>query len=114
MEEARKTLQNSIEDKAGPLKLARTRLTVRTQKPDPETVRDKAERSLEKEVGDLEQAMRRLQIELRKQDADIQRLQHSQSQLEADLQDKTAALSIEQECEGLQRDLTKQMASRQS
>jgi len=109
MEEARASVEQSMNDKHGPLALARSRLSVRTSKPNPEVVRDSAERSLEKEIGDLEHSIRKLQLEMARQTADIHRLEQTRARLEADLKDKTDALALEQECESLQLDLTQRM-----
>jgi len=84
-------------------------LSVRTSKPGAEVVRDSAERSLEKEIGDLEHSIRKLQLEMARQTADIHRLEQTRARLEADLKDKTDALSLEQECESLQLDLSQRM-----
>jgi hypothetical protein len=62
MEDARASVEQSMNDKHGPLALARSRLSVRTSKPGAEVVRDAAERSLEKEIGDLEHSIRKLQV----------------------------------------------------
>jgi len=109
MEDARASVEQSMNDKMGPLALARSRLTVRTGKPGAEVVRDAAERSLEKEIGDLEHSIRRLQLEMARQTADIQRLEQTRSRLEADIKDKNDALSLDQECEALQLDLGARM-----
>jgi len=109
MEDARASVEQSMNDKMGPLALARSRLSVRTGKPNPEVVRDVAERSLEKEIGDLEHSIRRLQLELARQTADIQRLEQTRARLEADIKDKADALALEQECEALQLDLGSRM-----
>eukprot|EP00288_Rhodomonas_lens_P013805 CAMPEP_0177708844 /NCGR_PEP_ID=MMETSP0484_2-20121128/10489_1 /TAXON_ID=354590 /ORGANISM="Rhodomonas lens, Strain RHODO" /LENGTH=414 /DNA_ID=CAMNT_0019220427 /DNA_START=209 /DNA_END=1453 /DNA_ORIENTATION=- len=109
MEEARASVEQSMNDKHGPLALARSRLAVRTSKPNPEVVRDSAERSLEKEIGDLEHSIRKLQLEMARQTADIHRLEQTRARLEADLKDKSDALALEQECESLQLDLSQRM-----
>ena len=67
MEDARASVEQSMNDKHGPLALARSRLSVRTSKPGAEVVRDAAERSLEKEIGDLEHSIRKLQLEMARQ-----------------------------------------------
>ena len=109
MEDARASVEQSMNDKHGPLALARSRLNVRTSKPGAEVVRDAAERSLEKEIGDLEHSIRKLQLEMARQTSDIQRLEQTRSRLESDLKDKADALALEQECEALQMDLTGRM-----
>lgn len=109
MEDARASVEQSMNDKHGPLALARSRLSVRTSKPGAEVVRDAAERSLEKEIGDLEHSIRKLQLEMARQTSDIHRLEQTRARLEADLKDKADALSLEQECEALQMDLTGRM-----
>ena len=50
-----------------------------------------------------------LQLEMARQTSDIQRLEQTRSRLESDLKDKADALSLEQECEALQMDLTGRM-----
>jgi len=109
MEDARASVETSSNDKHGPLALAKSRLNVRTSKPGAEVVRDAAERSLEKEVGDLEHSIRKLQLEMQRQTADISRLDQTRARLEADLKDKVDALALDQECEGLQLDLSVRM-----
>ncbi len=52
---------------------------------------------------------RELQLEMARQTSDIQRLEQTRSRLESDLKDKADALSLEQECEALQMDLTGRM-----
>uniref|UniRef100_A0A7S0I2L7 Tektin n=1 Tax=Hanusia phi TaxID=3032 RepID=A0A7S0I2L7_9CRYP len=109
MEDARASVEQSMNDKHGPLALAKSRLSFRTSKPGNEIVRDAAERSLEKEIGDLEHSIRRLQLEMARQTADIHRLEQTRARLESDLKDKMDALALEQECEALQMDLSTRM-----
>jgi len=109
MEEARASVEQSMNDKHAPLALARSRLSVRNSKPNPEVVRDLAERSLEKEIGDLEHSIRKLQIEMARQTSDINRLEQTRARLEADMKDKSDAFALEQECESLQLNLSDRM-----
>lgn len=51
MDSARGSVEQSLNDKLGPLSLAKSRLSVRNSKPGAEAIRDSAERSLEKEVS---------------------------------------------------------------
>jgi tektin-1 len=64
MEENVKNLEKAILDKENYLKLAHTRLDVRTNRPHVELVRDPAQYKLVKEVQEIEDSIRRLQERL--------------------------------------------------
>jgi prefoldin subunit 5 len=105
LEEAKRRVEEAMEEKNGPLALARSRLQVRLSRPSVEQVRDEAERSLEREVSDLENSIARLDTELRRLISDMAQLEKHQIHIEADRRDKADALAVEMECEARQLEL---------
>ena len=91
-----KNLEKAILDKENYLKLAHTRLDVRTNRPNIELVRDPAQYKLVQEVHEIEDSVRRLQERLNESHRKLKDLDRNKLILEKDIQVKTNTIRIDE------------------
>jgi len=96
LEENVKNLEKAILDKENYLKLAHSRLDVRTNRPNIELVRDPAQYKLVQEVGEIEDSVRRLQERLNDSHRKLKDLDRNKLILEKDIQTKTNTIRIDE------------------
>jgi tektin-1 len=96
LEENIKNLEKAILDKENYLKLAHTRLDVRTNRPNIELVRDPAQYKLVQEVHEIEDSVRRLQERLNESHRKLKDLDRNKLILEKDIQVKTNTIRIDE------------------
>lgn len=97
-------LRKAIIDKSNPLKVAHTRLEVRSHRLNIELCKDNAQNSLVKEVGNITDSIDILHRKLQETEAQHQQLLKTRANLETDLQTKVNSLFIDREkCMGLRR-----------
>lgn len=97
-------LRKAILDKSNPLKVAHTRLEVRSHRRNIELCRDNAQESLIKEVQTITDSIDTLHRKLQEAEAQHQQLLKTRANLEYDLQTKVNSLFIDREkCMGLRR-----------
>lgn len=97
-------LRKAILDKSNPLKVAHTRLEVRSHRLNIELCKDNAQDSLVKEVGNITESIDVLHRKLQETEAQHQQLLKTRANLETDLQTKVNSLFIDREkCMGLRR-----------
>ncbi len=96
LEENIKNLEKAILDKENYLKLAHSRLDVRTNRPNIELVRDPAQYKLVQEVGEIEDSVRRLQERLNDSHRKLKDLDRNKLILEKDIQTKTNTIRIDE------------------
>lgn len=96
MEENIKNIEKAILDKENYLKLANTRLDIRTNRPNIELVRDPAQYKLIKEVNEIEDAIRRLQERLNESHKRLKDLDRDKLVLQRDIDVKTNTVRIDE------------------
>ncbi|XP_071214540.1 tektin-1-like [Salvelinus alpinus] len=89
-------LRVAIEDKAGPLKVAQTRLSARSQRPIIELYHDPVQVRLLSEVQELTAHIKRLQEAQAQSEMEVQALTRSQLILEEEIQVKSRSLYIDE------------------
>ena len=90
-------LKAALEQKAGPMQLAHTRLNLRSQRPNNELVRDPVQYRLVEEVGEIEHSAQQLLERLAESEATLKRLNRNELVLEEDIAIKTNSLQIDQD-----------------
>lgn len=95
-EENIKNLEKGILDKENYLKLAQTRLDVRTNRKNIELVRDPAQYKLIQEVREIEDSIRRLQERLNDSHRKLRELDHDKLILLKDIQTKANTICIDE------------------
>ncbi|CAF0748814.1 unnamed protein product [Brachionus calyciflorus] len=99
MEENIKNVEKAILDKENYLKLAHTRLDIRTNRPEIELVRDPAQYKMVKEVQEIEDALRRLQERLNESHKKLKDLDRNKLLILKDIQVKDNTIRIDEaEC----------------
>ena len=96
MEENIKNVEKAILDKENYLKLAHSRLDIRTNRPQIELVRDPAQYKLIQEVHEIEDAVRRLQERLNQSNKSLKDLDREKLILAKDIQVKTNTIQIDE------------------
>ena len=96
LEENIKNLEKAILDKEAYLKLAHTRLDVRTNRPHIELVRDPAQYKLVKEVQEIEDSIRRLQERLNHSHRKLKDLDRNKLILLKDIEVKANTIRIDE------------------
>lgn len=96
MEENVKNLEKGILDKENYLKLAHTRLDVRTNRPHVELVRDPAQYKLVKEVQEIEDSIRRLQERLNESHRKLKDLDRDKLILQKDIEVKANTIRLDE------------------
>ena len=90
-------LKAALEQKAGPMQLAHTRLHLRSQRPNNELVRDPVQYRLVDEVGEIEHSAQQLLERLAESEATLKRLNRNELVLEEDIAIKTNSLQIDRD-----------------
>lgn len=96
LEENIKNVEQAILDKENYLKLANTRLDIRTNRPHVELVRDPAQYKLVKEVQEIEDSIRRLQDRLNDSHHKLKLLDRNKIILNKDIETKTNTICIDE------------------
>lgn len=96
MEENIKNLEKAILDKENYLKLANTRLDIRTNRPHIELVRDPAQYKLVQEVQEIEDSIRRLQQRLNESHKQLKDLDRNKLILLKDIEVKTNTIRVDE------------------
>ena len=96
MEENIKNVEKAILDKENYLKLAHTRLDVRTNRPHIELVRDPAQYKLVKEVQEIEDSIRRLQERLNESHRKLKDLDRDKLVLLKDIEVKANTIQLDE------------------
>lgn len=107
IEENIKNVEKGMLDKENYLKLANTRLDVRTNRPHVELVRDPAQYKLVQEVQEIEDSLRRLQDRLNESHRKLKELDRNKLVLLKDIETKTNTVLIDEaEClDGIRKSL---------
>ncbi|XP_061074095.1 tektin-1 [Conger conger] len=95
-ERSLESLAVSLQAKQGPLKVAQTRLALRSQRPNPELCLDSAQIQLSAEVQDLSAHMERLNASLSQSEMELRALTQNQLSLEEQIQGKSNSLYIDE------------------
>ena len=90
-------LQASVAAKEGPMKLAHTRLDLRSQRPNVELVRDPVQYELIDEVGTIGLSVQKLRERLAESEGALKGLIRSQLTLEEDIALKASSLFIDRD-----------------
>ena len=99
-------LQTAIQDKSGPMKLAQTRLDIRSHRPKKEVVRDPVQYGLIQEVEEITESVKNLQERLAESEIVLKGLLRNKWILEEDIAVKAKSLFIEQDqCMALRNQL---------
>mmetsp|Transcript_42447 Transcript_42447/g.51457 ORF Transcript_42447/g.51457 Transcript_42447/m.51457 type:complete len:559 (+) Transcript_42447:151-1827(+) len=98
LEASEKSLAVAYEAKAKPLAVAEARYNIRRQRKHREEVHDEVEDLMAKEVEELQKGVAALQRELDMTRATLMELKENKKTLEADYEDKTQALELDQKC----------------
>lgn len=99
IEENIKNVEKGMLDKENYLKLANTRLDIRTNRPHVELVRDPAQYKLVQEVQEIEDSLRRLQDRLNESHRKLKELDRNKLILVKDIETKTNTVLIDEaEC----------------
>jgi len=99
-------LEASIQDKSGPLKLAHTRLEIRSQRPNNELVRDPVQYGLTEEVAEITESIQHLQEMTDNSKRSLKDLVRNQLVLEEDISLKEKSLYVDRDvCMGLRAQL---------
>lgn len=106
MEKNIEELTKTAAAKQGPMKLAHTRLELRSQRPKTELVRDPVQYGLVEEVGEISGSIKQLQTHLSDSEDALKGLIRCQLTLEEDIAVKTNTLSIEGQCMALRKQLS--------
>jgi chromosome segregation ATPase len=96
MEENIKNIEKAILDKENYLKLANTRLDIRTNRPHIELVRDPAQYKLVQEVQEIEDSIRRLQQRLNESHKQLKDLDRNKLTLIKDIEVKANTIRIDE------------------
>ena len=96
IEENIKNLEKAILDKESYLKLANTRLDIRTNRPHIELVRDPAQYKLVQEVQEIEDSIRRLQQRLNETHRQLKELDRNKLVLLKDIEVKSNTIRIDE------------------
>ncbi|RNA34799.1 Tektin-1 [Brachionus plicatilis] len=96
MEENIKNVEKAILDKENYLKLAHTRLDIRTNRPEIELVRDPAQYKMVKEVHEIEDSIRRLQERLNESHKKLKDLDRNKLLILKDIDVKTNTIRIDE------------------
>jgi hypothetical protein len=96
MEENIKNIEKAILDKENYLKLANTRLDIRTNRPHIELVRDPAQYKLVQEVQEIEDSIRRLQQRLNESHKQLKDLDRNKLILIKDIEVKANTIRIDE------------------
>eukprot|EP00061_Rhincodon_typus_P006507 g27212.t1 len=88
-------LKKAIMDEEGPMMVAQTRLDTRTKRPNVELVRDPAQYRLVSEVKEITDNVNRLQQTLAQAEAELRGLRRNQLSLEEEIEIKTNSLYID-------------------
>jgi hypothetical protein len=107
LEENIKNVEKGMLDKENYLKLANTRLDIRTNRPHIELVRDPAQYKLVQEVQEIEDSLRRLQDRLNESHRKLKELDRNRLILIKDIETKTNTVLIDEaEClDGIRKSL---------
>lgn len=96
----------AIQEKSGPLKLAHTRLEIRSQRPNKELVRDPVQYGLTEEVNEITESIQHLQEMAAESRKALKDLVRNQLTLEEDIAIKIHSLHVDQDlCMGLRAQL---------
>ena len=96
LEENIKNVEKAILDKENYLKLANTRLDIRTNRPQVELVRDPAQYKLVQEVQEIEESIRRLQDRLNDSHRRLKELDRNRLVLVKDIETKTNTICVDE------------------
>ncbi|XP_077995491.1 tektin-1-like [Glandiceps talaboti] len=106
MEQNIDKLQKAVDDKAGPMQLAQTRLTERTNRPNVELCRDPVQYRLIREVGEIDTHVSRLALTLAQAEDELKGLIRNQLSLEEDIGIKSNTVQIDDvDCMGLRKSI---------
>jgi len=106
MERYIERVKKSISSKEPPLKVAETRLSKRTKRPEVEACNDQPHGKLTDEVKELKQSIKDLEIKLKESDDSLAELQNIKTKLESDIKVKNNSLLIDQQkCMSMRRTL---------
>lgn len=107
MERNMESLKAAIEDKIGPMKLAQTRLEIRSRRPRQELVRDPVQYKLVGEVSQISDNVEKMQVLLAENENSLKELLCNQLSLEEDISIKANSLFIDiQQCCKLREQLS--------
>ncbi len=96
LEENIKNVEQGILDKENYLKLANTRLDIRTNRPQIELVRDPAQYKLVQEVQEIENSIRKLQDRLNESHRKLNELDRNKLVLLKDIETKTNSICVDE------------------
>lgn len=96
LEENVKNVEKAMLDKENYLKLANTRLDIRTNRPQIELVRDPAQYKLIQEVQEIEDSVRKLQDRLNDSHRKLKELDRNKLVLMKDIETKTNTICIDE------------------
>ena len=91
-------LENSIEEKKDPIRVATARLQTRSLRPNMELVKDSAHFAIEYEISVIKKAMEMLNNSLKDTNSALMRLRRAKVAIEDDLKRLSSAISIDQKC----------------
>ena len=106
MEKNIEELSKTAATKQGPMKLAHTRLELRSYRPNRELVRDPVQYGLVDEVEEISGSIQQLQARLMDSEDALKGLIRSQLSLEEDIAIKSNSLNIESQCLALRKQLS--------
>jgi tektin-1 len=106
MEKNIEELSKTAATKQGPMKLAHTRLELRTYRPNTELVRDPVQYGLVGEVDEISGSIQQLQARLADSEDALKGLIRCQLSLEEDIGIKSNSLNIEGQCVALRKQLS--------
>ena len=105
MEKNIEELRRTVVAKQGPMKLAHTRLELRSHRPNTELVRDPVQYGLVDEVGEIGGSIQQLHSRLADSEDTLRALNRVQLTLEEDISIKSNSLKIEGQCMSLRNQL---------
>lgn len=106
MEQNIRLLEDAIDDKVGPMKLAHTQLNRRSQRPNNELVRDPVQYELVGEVKQIENTVKQLRERLKQSEETLKKLNRNELILNEDIAIKTNSLQIDNDqCMALRKHL---------
>lgn len=111
MEKNIQELRKTAATKEGPMKLAHTRLELRSHRPGAELVRDPVQYGLVDEVGEIAGSVQQLRDRLSDSEDTLRGLIRCQLTLEEDIAVKSNSLDIEGRCTALRKQLTTMSAT---
>lgn len=106
METSIEELGKTVAAKEGPMKLAHTRLELRSHRPNTELVRDPVQYALVDEVSEISGSIQQLQKRFSDSEEALKALIRSQLTLEESIEVKSNSLLIEGQCMALRKQLT--------